>query len=64
MPKIIGAASEAHRMQMQRLVDFAEAESVEYVDETNGERYILFKKGVYLTLKMGCQDRAGFLVVS
>lgn len=61
--RVIGAASPKHHEQMLTLARFAGADEIEYHDESNGERYVMKKNGAELTLKMGCQDRAGFLSV-
>ena len=65
MEKIIGAASPAHRKQMERLLIFSGADSIRYVDHGNNESYFLTKGGRTLLVK-ACYNRIdkGFLSVS
>ena len=65
MPNIIGAATEKHRQQMERLADALGLLVIEYKDHGNKEEYVLTSRKMETVSIMACgngQD-GGFLVV-
>ena len=63
--RIINAACQKHREQMQRLAEFAGLDEIRYVDHGNKEDYFLVKGDKKLTLTVaGNQYDGGFLCVS
>lgn len=64
MFRIIDAATEHHRRQMETLAEFLELDEVRYEDLGNGENYHLTKSGKTLTLHVrGNRFDGGFLSI-
>ncbi len=62
--KIVGAASDNHRIMMSTLCEFCGAESIKYKDLGNGEDYTLEKDGNKILIKArGGKFDGGFLVI-
>jgi len=64
MAKIINSGSDKHVLQMKVLAEFADADSIEYVDHGDSENYILCKGSQKITVK-ACYNRmdGGFLAI-
>lgn len=64
MSKIINAASDRHRIQLETLAEILELDEVEYTDRGTGEDYILRRNGKQVTLEVRSnRDQGGFLYI-
>lgn len=65
MPSIVGAASEKHKQQMEKLADALGLLVVEYKDHGNKEEYLLTGRKMETISIMACGNGTdgGFLVV-